>query len=67
MKWQVLLILGAFCANGRAAELPAVARFHKTAEPILQKYCSDCHLDGMKKGGVAFDEFKSGAIVSGLI
>src|SRR5436190_6449644 len=59
MKCQVLLILGAFCASGRAAEIPVAARFHKSAEPILQKYCSDCHFDGMKKGGIAFDEFKS--------
>src|SRR3954471_3541201 len=59
MNWQVLLILGAFCACGQAADIPAAARFHKSAQPILQKYCSDCHFDGMKKGGVAFDEFKS--------
>jgi len=27
--------------------------------PILLKYCSDCHAEGMKKGGVSFDEFAS--------
>src|SRR5947209_14876100 len=59
MKWQVLLILAAFCAGGAAAELPAAARFRKNARPILEKYCSDCHFDGANKGNVAFDEFKS--------
>jgi uncharacterized membrane protein len=42
-----------------AAELSGAAQFHKDVEPILTQYCSDCHADGAKKGGVAFDEFKS--------
>ena len=42
-----------------AAELSGAAQFHKDIEPILSDYCSDCHEDGEKKGGVAFDEFKS--------
>jgi hypothetical protein len=28
-------------------------------QPILQSYCYDCHGDGMDKGQVAFDAFKS--------
>ncbi len=42
-----------------AAELPAAASFHKDVEPILAKYCYDCHGDGMSKGGVTFDQFAS--------
>src|SRR5471030_211891 len=42
-----------------AAELSGAAQFHKDVEPILTQYCSDCHADGAKKGGVAFDELKS--------
>src|SRR5258706_1456858 len=59
MKWPILLILAALAPGALGAELPAAARFRKNARPILEKYCSDCHLDGMNKGGVAFDEFKS--------
>jgi hypothetical protein len=33
--------------------------------PILKKYCYDCHADGMDKGGVAFDGFKSDAELLG--
>jgi hypothetical protein len=40
-------------------EVPAVAHFRNTVRPVLEKYCSDCHADGMNKGGVAFDQFKS--------
>jgi hypothetical protein len=41
-----------------AVELPAAAQFRKDIQPILKEYCSDCHEDGAKKGGVAFDELK---------
>src|SRR2546426_421370 len=54
-----LVIVAAFSARARGAELPAAAHFRKDVQPILEKYCSDCHADGMNKGGVAFDEFKS--------
>lgn len=43
----------------RAAEVSGAAQFHKDIEPVLQQYCYDCHGDGEKKGGVAFDEFTS--------
>jgi hypothetical protein len=36
----------------------AAARFHQDIQPILSRYCYDCHADGMNKGKVAFDEFK---------
>ena len=32
--------------------------FHKDIQPLLTKYCSDCHADGANKGGIAFDELK---------
>src|SRR6266542_2698551 len=53
------LILALLAPRAAAGELPAAAHFRKNVRPILEKYCSDCHADGMKKGGVAFDEFKS--------
>ncbi len=30
--------------------------YEKDIKPILEEYCFDCHSDGTKKGGVAFDE-----------
>lgn len=43
-----------------AAESPGAAEFRTDIRPILQTYCFDCHADGVNKGKVAFDEFKSG-------
>jgi len=34
-------------------------RFQSDILPILKEYCFDCHGDGMNKGKVAFDEFKT--------
>ncbi len=45
--------------GARAAELSPAAQFRQDIRPILTEYCFDCHADGMNKGGVAFDEFKS--------
>src|SRR4029450_6505815 len=42
-----------------AASSKGAARFDKEIKPILTQYCYDCHGDGMNKGKVAFDEFKS--------
>lgn len=33
--------------------------FKARVQPLLEKYCYDCHGDGMDKGKVAFDTFKS--------
>ena len=62
---QWLAVLGtlgfAVClpALAAAAPAPSSAQFRKTIQPILTEYCYDCHGDGMNKGEVAFDEFKS--------
>jgi len=37
----------------------AAVRFHADIEPLLEKYCYDCHGNGARKGRVAFDEFSS--------
>jgi hypothetical protein len=42
-----------------AAENTVAASFHKNVEPILAKYCYDCHGNGVDKGGVTLDEFAS--------
>jgi Protein of unknown function (DUF1588)/Protein of unknown function (DUF1587)/Protein of unknown function (DUF1585)/Protein of unknown function (DUF1592)/Protein of unknown function (DUF1595)/Planctomycete cytochrome C len=35
---------------------PALALFHQKISPILEEHCYECHGDGAKKAGVAFDE-----------
>ncbi len=40
----------------RAVDQPARVDFKKSIQPVLVEYCYDCHGDGSKKGGVAFDE-----------
>ena len=42
-----------------AAEAEVKAQFRKDIQPLLTEYCSDCHADGAKKGGVDFDTLKS--------
>ncbi len=39
-----------------AAE-PGLEKFRREIEPILAKYCYDCHGNGVDKGGVKLDEF----------
>lgn len=50
---------GADQTHNTKRDASAAAQFHKEIQPILQEYCYDCHGDGAKKGGVAFDELKS--------
>jgi len=54
-----LFALTDFCPRASGAEIKAAAHFRKDIQPILKEYCYDCHGDGMDKGNVAFDEFKS--------
>jgi len=53
------LALALWCPQLSAADNPAATRFRKDVQPILVEYCYDCHGEGMNKGKVAFDEFKS--------
>ena len=52
----VLALLGRPAA---ASDPHAVERYRKEVQPILAKYCFDCHADGAKKGKVSFDTFES--------
>jgi hypothetical protein len=47
------------CGPASGAGVSAAAQFRKDVQPLLQEYCYDCHGDGAKKGGVAFDELQS--------
>jgi hypothetical protein len=42
-----------------AAAAPDAAAFHARVQPLLEKFCFDCHGDGAHKGNVAFDQFES--------
>ena len=54
-----LLLLLALRSWAGAAGWPASASFRTEVFPLLARYCSECHFDGMNQGGVAFDEFRS--------
>ena len=54
-----LLVLGSHFAAASQNPTPTVERFKKEIQPILAEYCYDCHGDGMDKGKVAFDAFKT--------
>jgi hypothetical protein len=60
-SFQVLAVLVAVvsCSAVRAAESEGVSVFHKKIEPILDRFCSDCHAAGSSKGKVSFDRFES--------
>ena len=61
-----ILALGAIATGSlAAAEQPAAANFHRQVEPLLKKYCYDCHADGVDKGKVSFDTFASDAEMLG--
>lgn len=51
------LFASATLAQGAAT--PELQKYREHIKPLLNEYCSDCHMDGMDKGSVAFDAFKS--------
>jgi mono/diheme cytochrome c family protein len=60
----VVLLVGAGvpCA---AAGTDATEAFAKGIRPLLLKNCYECHAEGARKGGVAFDEYESDAALVG--
>ena len=56
---QAWLATVALTASLASAEVPRTLEFHQDVRPLLEKYCFDCHADGVNKGNVAFDEFKT--------
>src|SRR5215203_209138 len=53
----LLILFGATSNQVNAADSAAALNFKKNVEPILSKYCYDCHGNGIEKGGVSFDEY----------
>src|SRR6478736_4245608 len=61
-RWfaQFMAIVAMAGGSAFAVEPAVTTQFRRDVQPILEEYCFDCHADGAKKGGLAFDEFKSG-------
>lgn len=60
--WLALAATASAAFFGSAsAKDPAKLSFAKDVEPLLKKYCYDCHADGAKKGGVEYDKYPSHA------
>src|ERR1051325_4489878 len=57
--WSLGLMLLILPAVNSTLAVDNDASFRSSVQPILKEYCYDCHGDGAKKGGVAFDDFKS--------
>src|SRR4051794_23701189 len=51
-----VLLLPVFCWGIRN---PRAGEFDAKIKPLLSEHCYDCHGDGMNKGSVVLDEFKS--------
>ncbi|MDX1952481.1 MAG: DUF1592 domain-containing protein [Verrucomicrobiota bacterium] len=62
-QWLPAAVLGLTLVISQAGQLQQNdfdgTDFQKKIQPILTEYCSDCHADGMNKGNIALDEFKS--------
>src|SRR5271154_6428430 len=54
-----VLVLAIVGRPAAASDAQAVERYRKEVQPILSKYCFECHADGNKRGNVSFDAFKS--------
>ena len=53
----VVTLLGSIVpAAAATSDDAAMAKFEEVVAPILRKRCYECHGDGMKKAGIAFDE-----------
>jgi Protein of unknown function (DUF1592)/Protein of unknown function (DUF1588)/Protein of unknown function (DUF1587)/Protein of unknown function (DUF1585)/Protein of unknown function (DUF1595)/Planctomycete cytochrome C len=54
------LALAVLSPRAAAGDAPVAERFEKDVQPLVTKYCYDCHADGANKGNVALDAAKPG-------
>src|ERR1700757_3007447 len=53
--WATSVLVLAFLSRPAAASDPqAIERYRKEVQPILAKYCFDCHGEGQKRGNISF-------------
>ncbi len=55
----IFFVLVTFAGSARAE--PSLETFRRDIQPILAKYCFDCHGNGVDKAGVRLDSFESAA------
>ncbi len=58
---RAVVSLAIWHGSASGAGVPATVSFRNDVQPILREFCFDCHGDGAKKGGLAFDELTSDA------
>ena len=56
LAWAAQSPAPAAKAGAEPADEAALAHFKNAISPILEEHCYECHGDGAKKGGLAFDE-----------
>ena len=64
LPWKpagLLALLGWTLPSAVGAAAGVVTTFHQTIRPMLERYCYDCHGEGMSKGDLAFDELGTDA------
>ncbi len=57
--WVGALLLTSFPAPCPADELPGAVHFRERVQPILEKYCYNCHGNGESEGNRTLDAFAS--------
>ena len=63
-RFSSFVLLSGVLASGASvasAAEPVLESFRRDVQPILAKYCYDCHGNGVDKGGVRLDEFDDAA------
>ncbi|MEY2878750.1 MAG: hypothetical protein RLZZ15_1130, partial [Verrucomicrobiota bacterium] len=65
-RWPTKILLATLAAGAAIAAQPsgALTEFKRDIQPLLKKYCYDCHGDGMSKGKVAFDELTDADVLA---
>jgi hypothetical protein len=58
----IALLASTFCTVALAQD-PSVQRFKADVQPLLQKYCYECHADGQNNGKVEFDKLTSDSAI----
>ncbi|HEX2851836.1 MAG TPA: DUF1592 domain-containing protein [Opitutaceae bacterium] len=53
------VVAGLGWGGAATAAEPDLAAFRREIQPVLERYCYDCHGDGKDKGGIALDGFES--------
>ncbi|MFM8620296.1 MAG: DUF1592 domain-containing protein [Opitutaceae bacterium] len=61
LRLRPVALVGALLALASSGLADPARNFRSTVEPLLAKYCLDCHGGGIRKGGVSLDELGSDA------